>query len=252
MHEELLELSRKADEIIYFNLDNNMDFLKAIKEKTLSIVACKSLKDLEKHFMSEKTKSNLKTHRTLWEDSRVHLHSNRNSKENSSEFTDECTPQVIPTSVKTRISDRSQNSGSTSVNNEKDNLYQDDVNSLTEENFNNDGNHVNQPYVKGTSSFIPVKDPKIGFGTIISDTETIKTVVDVSDSTGSKKIMQVKNFESKKRLLQEPACLKRESEKIKTAEICSNAEISNIHESEGENFNGSSEGRPVYLSWKLN
>ncbi|GFQ97641.1 INCENP_ARK-bind domain-containing protein [Trichonephila clavata] len=353
MHEELLELSRKADEIIYSNLDNNMDFLKAIKEKALSIVACKSLTDLEKHFMSEKTKSNLKTHRTLWEDSRVHLHSNRNSKENSSEFTDERTPQVIPTSVKTRISDRSQNSGSTSVDNEKDNLYQgmcfntdglkecpnfntsqttrqnfekgyesssfennikisnvhslsasveissksssvnyssganseanfkyeeyqnvdimqkietnnedmisketvtvstliktsftkfsneniwenvhdnvtndsvnpncenedcdplsietlqsDDVNSLTEENFNNDGNYVNQPYVKGTSSFIPVKDPKIGFGTINSDTETIKTVVDVSDSTG-------KN--------------------------------SNIHESEGENFNGSSEGRP--------
>ncbi|GFY79347.1 INCENP_ARK-bind domain-containing protein [Trichonephila inaurata madagascariensis] len=365
-----------------------MDFLKAIKEKALAIVACKSLKDLEMHFMSEKTKSNLKTLRIPWEESKVHLHSNRNSKENSSKSTDECTPQVTPTS-----SDSSQNSGSTNVDSGKDNLYQgmcfntdglkycsnfntsqntqvhrqnfeecyesssfennikisnvhsvstsveissksssvndsndvnseanityeeyqnvdimrkietnnedrisketvtvstliktsftkfssentfekvhdnvandsvnpncenedcnpssiatlqsNDVNLLAEENFNNDGSHLNKPNVKGISSFIPVKDPKIGYGNI-SDTETIKTGVDVSDSTCNKKLMQIKNFESKKRLLQKPASLKRASEKIKTFKISSNAENSNIHESEGENFNGSREGR---------
>ncbi|GFW91713.1 INCENP_ARK-bind domain-containing protein [Trichonephila clavipes] len=389
MHDELLELSRKADKIIYSNLNNNMDFLKAIKEKTLAIVACKSLKDLEMHFMSEKTKSNPKTLRTPWEESKVHLHSNRNSKENSSKSTDECTPQVTPTS-----SDNSQNRGSTNVDSEKDNLYQgmcfntdglkycsnfttsqstqvhrqnfkecyesssfennikisnvhsvstsveissksssendsnvvnpeanftyeeyqnvdimqkieannedrisketvtvstliktsftkfssentsekvhdivgsdsvnpncenedcnplsietlqsNDVNLLAEENFNNDESHLNKPNVKGIFSFIPVIDPKIGYGTISSDTETIKTGMDVSDSTCNKKLMQTKNFESKKRLLREPASLKRVSEKIKTSKISSNTENSNIHESEGENFNRSREGR---------
>ncbi|GFT65034.1 INCENP_ARK-bind domain-containing protein [Nephila pilipes] len=183
IHEELLNLSRKADKIILSNLDNNMDFFKKIKEKALSILACRSLTDLEKHFTSEETKLNSKKHQNLWEESRVHLHSNRNSKENSLDFTDEYAPQVTPTSVMVRISDDIQNSNSLNINIEKNISCQD---MILDTNVIKDHSNLctnKSPKIPRQNVEKDCKHPSFENGIKISNVHSVTTSVEISSKS---------------------------------------------------------------------
>ncbi|GIX99259.1 hypothetical protein CEXT_116821 [Caerostris extrusa] len=85
IHEVLLDLSQKADNIINSKIGFNMDFIKRVTEKALAIVACKSLEELESFSISETPRKSLKKS-DHFEENKIHLHSNKNSLENESEF----------------------------------------------------------------------------------------------------------------------------------------------------------------------
>ncbi|GIY12904.1 INCENP_ARK-bind domain-containing protein [Caerostris darwini] len=85
IHEVLIDLSQKADNIINSKIGFNMDFIKRVTEKALAIVACKSLEELENISISETPRKSLKKS-DHFEENKIHLHSNKNSLENESEF----------------------------------------------------------------------------------------------------------------------------------------------------------------------